>query len=257
MPYDKTKLDRSVVGSIEVDAGGGFVNLGAIREETIKVNGEEVEHINVQSYPIAADDTAFGKVSVEIDFTWEQIADPDLWNMILHGGTVAITTAGSQAVANEPVALSGINWKALVHAADFKFDSAVVVTHSSGSPTYVEGEDFYLDRKGGHIKRIATGDITDGQSVLVDYEYNTHAGKSFKIFDNAVPAEYAFRLTKPLKNNNILRIQHTKAKFSASMELGLNPGDAGAWAGVNSTLKFVKDDTGVYGPFGTWEIYTP
>lgn len=47
---------------------------------------------------------------------------------------------------------------------------SVVITHSSGTPTYVEGTDYVVDYEEGGVLAVAT--ITNGQTILVDYIYD-------------------------------------------------------------------------------------
>jgi hypothetical protein len=250
-------LDRSAVGAIEVNSGSGWQALGIIREETVRVNGKEITHLDVSGYPFGVDETVFGSVDIEIEFIWEEIADIDLWSLVLHGGNVCTTNEGTQSVVGENVALKGTNWIGLIHGVDFRFDCSVTVTSESGSITYAENTDYYLDRKGGHLKRISSGSISDGQLIHVDYVYNTYTGRYFTIFSDSAPTNYTMRLTKPLLNGNTMRITHGKASFSSMAELPLKPGEEGVWAGVASKIKFLKDNAGVYGDYGRWEIYTP
>lgn len=256
-------LDRSAVGKIEVNPGGGWQDLGVIREETIRVNGEEVKHYDVSSYPFGTDMTIFGNLDIEIEFVWEEIANIDLWNVMLHGGSVSTTNAGTQAVADEPVVMNGSyasgKWNALIFGADFDEDCSVTVSSESGGggTTYTEDTDYIIDRKGGHIGRVSAGSITDGQTVYVDYTYKTYDGKYFEMFEDVKPEDHVLRLTKPLLNGDNMRITHGKVNLSSTMELPLNPGDEGAWAGVTSKIKFLKNPGGAYGAYGRWEIYTP
>lgn len=46
---------------------------------------------------------------------------------------------------------------------------SVVLTHTTGSPTYTEGTDYIIDYEGGRMMAIAT--ITNGQSLKIDYTY--------------------------------------------------------------------------------------
>jgi hypothetical protein len=250
-------LDRSTVGIIEINGGSGWQTLGIIREEIVRVGGEEIVHYDASGHPLGVDKTVFGNVNVEIEFIWEEIADIDLWNIVLHGGSVTATIAGFRTAADEKVTMSGIDWIALAHAADFTFDSPLSVSNQDGSATYIEGDDYYLDRKGGHLKRIAGGSIGEDQAVFVDYTYNTFTGKYFKIFEDPVPADYAVRLVKPMLNGDNLRITHSRVNFFSTTELPLKPGEGGSWAGVTSLIRFLKDGDGVYGAYGRWEIYTP
>lgn len=250
-------LDRSSVGLIEIDGGSGWRNIGLIREEILKTNGKEITHLDVSGYPFGNDKKVYGTVAIEIEFIWEEIADIDLWHLVLYGGTMKVSTAGIQAIMNEDVIMKGASWIALRYAADFAFDSPVNVTGHEGSVTYVEGSDFYLDRKGGHLKRIANGLIEECQTVQVDYTYNTYEGRYFNIFEDLAPADYGMRLTKPMLNGDNLRITHSRVNFSCLTELPLRPGEKGVWAGVTSKIRFLKDSAGLYGSYGRWEIFTP
>ncbi len=250
-------LDRSAVGTIEVDGNSGWQTLGIIREEIVRINGHEITHFDTSRYPFGVDKTIFDNVDIEIEFIWEEIADIDLWNIVLHGGGMVTSTPGAQTVTNEEVFLRATDWIRLAHAADFAFDSSMNVTDEEDNVTYIEGSDYFLDRKGGHLRRIAGGSIGDGQMVHVDYTYNTYAGMYFRIFDVSAPNEYAMRLTKPMLNGDNLRITHSMVEFSSAVELPLRPGERGAWAGVISKIRFLRDSDGAYGMYGRWEIYTP
>ena len=250
-------LDRSAVGSIEVNSGSGWQTLGIIGEEVVRVNGEEITHFDTSGHPPGIDKTVFGSLNVEIEFKWREIADIDLWHIVLHGGGVTTTMAGIQTVTAENMTMGDVDWIALAHAADFTFDGPVGVTSQDGEISYVEGSDYYIDRKGGHFKRIEGGAIAEGQTVHVDYTYNTYVGKYFKIFENREPIDYTVRLTKPLLNGDNLRITHSRVNFSSTTELPLRPEGGGTWASVTGKIRFLKDDEGIYGAYGRWEIYTP
>jgi hypothetical protein len=250
-------LDRSVVGVIEINGGSGWQALGLIREEIIRVNGKEITHLDTSTFPFGINETILESVDIEIEFIWEEIADINLWSIVLYGGPITVSTAGTQAVTNEEVTMRDTNWIALIRAADFTFDCFVDVTNEEGNITYTEGTDYYLDRKGGHLRRITSGLIGDGQMVHVGYTYNTYDGKSFRIFDNPTPNDYTIRLTKPMLNGDKMRITHSRTNFSSITELPLKPGGGGVWAGVTSKIKFLKDIGGIYGAYGCWEIYTP
>lgn len=251
-------LDRSAVGHIYVNPGTGEVDLGAIKELTVRVDGKEIDHIDVSSYPFGSDMTVYGTASVEVEFVWEEVADIDLWAMVLHGTAgIATTTAGTSNVTDEVHTLSGEDWSMLTYGDDIDEDGAITVcAETGGASPYTLTTDYFVDRRGGAVVRVDGGNITDGAAVYVNYVKNTFVGKYFEILSDTVPDEYAIRILKPLLNGDNLRIQHTKCTFNTSQEMGLSPGDEGEWAGVTSTIKFKKHDS-TYGNFGRWEIYTP
>jgi hypothetical protein len=253
-------LDRSAIGHIYVNPGTGEVDLGAIRELTVRVDGKTVDHIDVSAYPFGVDKKVYGTATVEVEFVWEEIANIALWAYCLHGTAgLAATNAGTTAVTDEAILLSGdedSTWHAVTYAADFDAGETVTVKDGPGGTPHTENTDYYVNRQNGTIARVNGGGIADGEAVYVSYTYITYDGYTFEILSDTVPDEYAIRILKPLTNVDNLRIRHTKCTFSTTQELSLTPGDEGEWVGVTSTITFLKHDS-TYGNYGTWEIYTP
>jgi hypothetical protein len=248
--------DRSGVGFIEVNDGSGFEDLGTIKEAKFRVNGEPVKHFNVQGLKPVLDAIEKGNVELELEFTWEDIAKIDFWHRVLYGGTMVTTNAGTEAVTDEVVTLVGENWTALLKGHDIDDTQSVTVSSEAGGggTDYTEGTDYKLDPRKGHIKRIAGGAITDGQTVYVDWTRKTFDGKKFNIHENDEIPVYQVRWTKYLKGNRELVVYSMRASFSIPVELGLTPGETGEWAGVPITLAFLYDENENLGPFGSWEI---
>ena len=74
-------------------------------------------------------------------------------------------SGASTTVTDEAVTASLLDWVALANKR--VRPGTVVVTHTSGSPTYAEGTDYVIDYEEGKILALAT--ITESQSVKVDY----------------------------------------------------------------------------------------
>ena len=74
-------------------------------------------------------------------------------------------SGASATVTDEAVTASLLDWVALANKR--LRPGTVVVTHTSGSPTYAEGTDYVIDYEEGKILALAT--ITESQSVKVDY----------------------------------------------------------------------------------------
>lgn len=74
-------------------------------------------------------------------------------------------SGASATVTDEAVTASLLDWVALANKR--VRPGTVVVTHTSGTPTYAEGTDYVIDYEEGKILALAT--ITEGQSVKVDY----------------------------------------------------------------------------------------
>ena len=67
----------------------------------------------------------------------------------------------------------------------------VIVTDSTGATTYDEGDDYTIDMVKGRLTIVASGTITAGQSVLVDYK--TLARSRTAIVSGGTPIEGALR----------------------------------------------------------------
>ena len=252
------KLDRSAVGVIEVITDEGWVDLGIIHEEVIRINGVEMPHIDTTNRPFGVDRLMLKEVSVDIDFVWAEVGDIALWRLVTGAGTMTVTEIGTESVTDEEISLSDDAWTPLHYGADFMIDCSVTVHDVVGGGTeYEEGVDYYLDRRGGHLRRIPGGAIADGQGIFVDYRRRCLSGRYFHPWEGNEAEATPLRLTKPLSGGDIFRITHSRVVFSGSVELSLKPGSVGSWAGVKSGIRFLKDAGGEYGPFGRWEVFTP
>ena len=79
-------------------------------------------------------------------------------------------TGGTVTVTDEAVTASTSDWVSLTNKR--AKPGTVVVTNSGATVTYVEGTDYVVDYEDGRILAIAT--ITNGQSILVDYQYDAY-----------------------------------------------------------------------------------
>jgi hypothetical protein len=80
----------------------------------------------------------------------------------------AVDVAGASVVDEVRIAYKGALAKT-----DYPNPSAVVVTHTTGTPTYVLDTDYTVNEAG--IEIIDAGAITDAQSLKVSYSYPAHA----------------------------------------------------------------------------------
>jgi hypothetical protein len=76
---------------------------------------------------------------------------------------------GVQSVGNESVTadlgnFTELNGYSLVNG-------SVEVTDDSGTTIYSEGTDYEVDYEAGKLKALTGGSISDGESLLVDYDY--------------------------------------------------------------------------------------
>lgn len=83
-------------------------------------------------------------------------------------GTESAVSQSSGTISDEVLIAKLDHW---VPLSKFKFNGVMTVTHTSGSPTYVEGTDYLMNREMGWVKAITGGAITDAQSLKVDGAY--------------------------------------------------------------------------------------
>lgn len=89
---------------------------------------------------------------------------------------VAVTGAS---VTDEAATAKLDKWVKLAQRNIASSPADIVVTDDTGTTTYVKGTDYLVDYWTGRIKCLSSGDITEGQSLLVDYTYGDLDG--FKI----------------------------------------------------------------------------
>lgn len=99
----------------------------------------------------------------DFSMTLQKIDKPNLMLQFL--GTDAAYSQAAATVSNEAATAVLDGW---VKLANEKI-SAVVVTHSSGSPTYVAGTDYEVNTDIGMLRALPGGAITDAQALQVDY----------------------------------------------------------------------------------------
>lgn len=92
-------------------------------------------------------------------------------------GTVAALSQASGSLSDEAVVAKLDSWVPLSKAA---LTGAQTVTHTSGSPTYVEGVDYLINKQLGWFKAIAGGAITEAQSLKLDSAYAAITGSEIK-----------------------------------------------------------------------------
>jgi hypothetical protein len=95
-------------------------------------------------------------------------------------------------VFDEPLTLIGTTSVELAN--EFVIASSVVVTNTAGTQVFVEDDDYRLIVIGSvtSIQRLIDGNIFDGQTVLVDYQYQTSGTAKFDTFDGNLGVSFSF-----------------------------------------------------------------
>lgn len=117
----------------------------------------------------------------------------------------------SGSVVGEAVTLSNQDWEALEKYG--VTTSTVVVTNTAGTVTYVENTDYELKTESNvtYIRRLATGSITDGQQVHVDYDYAYVSGLQHPTIEDG---GYWYNFTGGMANDDALEQVQTEAEVT-------------------------------------------
>lgn len=177
--------DYSYIGSGRVymeEVGGttGLLDVGNVSELIITPT-EDVKELLDYTAPGGGTYNEVRRVSsVEMSMTMREFS-PENIARLLRG---AVTNTSNSIVTDE----SHIARLGAFIPMDNVPDFIQAVTDSSGATTYVEGTDYEV-RPGG-IYILPGGNITDGQTILVDYSYPSYdtvealinAGKEYRVF---------------------------------------------------------------------------
>jgi len=208
-------------GSAKFEVGsslGSLINLGALRNVQI---AESWEELKVESGNAGVLERRIRNQKVAISADWLEW-DLESADKLRGGIDVYSTVSGSSTpVTDEHVTLTGTNFVRLANKNGNGSEvSSIVVTHLSGTPTYMRNTDFIVgvDSAGYTcIARIAGGGISDGQEVLVDYNYTPNVSKKLTSGGKFTMSPRVVRLT----NTNEAGKNLTIAVYYANTGAGL------------------------------------
>jgi len=161
---------QGVVLMASRDAAGnptGFTNIGNCSALSVAIATTVVEHKEASSGARGIDLRLTTEVKASVNVTMESFNTANL-ALGLYGTETAqagasvvaeIVTAPASVLTNQTVALAHIGV------------SAVVVNGPAGTPTYVLGTDYTINPEVGSLNILATGAITAGELLEVDYTY--------------------------------------------------------------------------------------
>ncbi len=112
----------------------------------------------------------------DLSITFGEI-NKDNIQLAFMGTKADLNIAAGGTIADEALVAKLGQWVPLAHA---NLGNNVVVTHTTGSPTYQLGVDYLVNYRLGQIKALSGGAISDGQSLKVDYVSNAISGTRIK-----------------------------------------------------------------------------
>lgn len=156
-------------GNVYVDRGlmGKFIPIGNATKFAISETDVDIKERfsrQLATYGQALDSVAINKpakISIQID---DAIAD----NLALAlKGLIETVNVNAGAVSNESITAAVNKYVPLAHDRV----SNVVVKDATGATTYEEGSDYEVNVRLGWIKVLGGGDIQDGATLKVSYNY--------------------------------------------------------------------------------------
>lgn len=152
--------------------------------------GFRVNHSTMQQIGFDRD-----RSGIEGNFTYSK---PTRFGSISLGGSLAQARTDQESVAetiqvfDESLILNGTTPVDLGN--EFILATSVVVSNATRTQVFVEGIDYRLIIVGGTIsvQRLLGGNILDGQTVLVDYEFQTSGTAEFDTLTSALSATASF-----------------------------------------------------------------
>jgi len=200
---------------IDRDLKGQWRSLGNVTKFAIAETEADIkERISkrIDTYGQALDRVAIpkpAKITIELDEV-----DAKKLSDALRGIVEVVTDTGT--VTDENITSHLDVYVELKH--DGIDEDTVVVTNSDGSVTYVKGQDYEIRGSVGLFKALSTGRITDGQTLLLDYQYNG----SCKIIRGSKRAEIECALKLDginLVNGKSCRVYVYKARLMPTKEV--------------------------------------
>lgn len=184
---------------------------------------------------------------IAVTGTW---LEPDMTKLDLARGgidTYASITGASTPITDELVTCNGyIGARVLNRDATGAFPTAITVKHTSGSPTYVLGTDYYTGQDASGylvIIRKAGGAITDGQTVKVSYTYNAATAKTLKTGGKRTIGYRVVKLTNVNSAGKTFSVLFYKARIKKGIELTYKSDEATEANGMPIEIEAIKDVT--------------
>lgn len=138
---------------------------------------------------------------------------PDDIKALLFAGELTTTSEAGAAVTEEPHVAPGPGQIIKLAHGNIASTPAPVVTGTGGTPTYVAGTDYEVNREFGIIKILEGGAITANTDLLVDY---TYTATTVTRIAGGIKPQQRFRLRAVLRNRPTNRYAYLEV-FDAAL----------------------------------------
>lgn len=218
------------------DASGnrtGLLDLGNAPSFSVSITTDKLDHYSSRSGLRVKDKSVLIEVTVSVSFTLDELNVENL-RLAFLGNTVDFNQVAGSAVDESVTAIFDRYVDLL-----YRKVSNVVVTDSTSTTTYVEGVDYIVDYTAGMILALSDGAITDGESLLVSYDYAEITSKEIKGITNPTTQGYLRFVGDPAAGS-AYEAEFWKVDLTADGDVGfITETD---WAQINYTAEITKDE---------------
>lgn len=231
-------------GKIYFEAGGntGFRDLGNLVNVSLTKAIKDLEHYTAATGKKLLDKKIVIESKIGLKFKLDEFDKHNLDMLFLGDGAAdASYIAGS--VTDEEV--TGYIDRVFFTAKGGI--SAVVITHTSGTPTYVADTDYkIIDATKGIIKILTGGTITNGQALKVDYAYTAYTASKVKVGKTFSVDGKARLIFKAAAGNDITWVINS-CNLKTEGDIAF---DSEKWADADFLLDVLVDTTDATQPYG-------
>jgi hypothetical protein len=230
-------LGRGRVLFDRFDANGaaqGYIDLGNAPDFSVNISKESLPHYSSRAGIKVKDLEVLKEIASSFQFTLEEFSLLNLALAFL--GTTSASNQVAGDVADEVVVAKLDRWVKLAA----RNLSVVVVTHSTGDPTYTAGSDYVIATDEGMIKCLSTGLISADQSLKVDYHKAALSQNLLAAMQSSV-VDGCLKFVGDPATGPRFTLDVWKGKLAPSGEIGFISED---WAKFQLAYEVTKDETG-------------
>lgn len=230
-------LGRGRIYFDRFDSGGnkqGWIDLGNAPDFSVNISKETLAHYSSRSGVRVKDLEVVRELASSFQFTLDEFSVLNLGLAFLGEQASQDQTAAS--VTDESITARHDKWVDLTKR---KVSSVVVTTDPDGT-TYTENTDYVVDYDEGMIKVLSTGSITDGEALLLDFDYADLTQTVVKAMKDS-KVDGALKFVGDPATGPAEVIEVWKCKLMPSGEISFIGEE---WANFQLQAEVVKDETG-------------
>ena len=215
----------------------GEMDVGNVTAFTVNPAVEMLDHFESMSGVKDKDMSVVTTIGMTGKFTTDEYSRNNLM-LALFGSTEQTIQQATGHQINAPILARLDKWVKLPHR---NLDAAsVVVTNVAGTVTYILGTDYNVDTDVGRIFAIDGGAITEGQTLHVDYNYNSTEYPLVEAIETD-GIECLVRFVGDPQSGPVYEAELWRVSMKPASELGFISDE---WAKMDFEFECLKDTAG-------------